>query len=288
MASGRAGRRRFGLLASALLGVLLAGTPSTGSGRADPRIALVVGNGRYVATSRLANPPNDARAIAQVLRGVGFEVTEVIDAGRARLEEEIRRFRDARRGVAASIFFYAGHGLQIDGENYLVPVDARFEDGIDVVAGLIGLSGVVAPTANGSRVNLVFLDACRDNPLGDSLKQTIGQRGRSVTLDGGRPVRSVGQGLAEMKAGVGTLIAYATAPDTVAEDGHGKHSPFSLGLLRYIREPGLEIRQLLTKVRLDVVKETERRQVPWDHSSLTENFYFIAPVKPKRPALPPP
>ena len=270
------------------LAVALAPAPASAGATADARVALVIGNGRYVSTARLPNPPNDARAVSQVLRGLGFEVTEVIDADRARLEHEVRRFRDALRGATASIFFYAGHGLQIDGENYLVPIDASFEESADIASRLIGLSGVLAAAETGPKVNLLFLDACRNNPLADALKQTISQRSRSMTLDGVRPIRSVGQGLAEMKAGIGTLIAYATSPDNVAEDGQGRHSPFTQAFLRHIREPGLEVRQFLTKVRLDVVKDTDRRQVPWDHSSLTENFYFIPPVKPRPVPMPPP
>lgn len=270
-----------------VLALFLTTSLTAGAEKGDRRVALVVGNGSYQYNSFLPNPPNDARAVSRVLRGLGFRVAEVIDTDKSNMEREIQHFTALLRVADVSLFFYAGHGLQIDGENYLVPTDASFHDNFDISSQLIGLSEIVFAIGKGPKVNLIFLDACRNNPMADLLKAKISQ-GRSVTTDGSHLVRSVGQGLAEMKGVVGTLIAYATAPDEEAEDGLGVHSPFTSAFLKHIEEPGLEVRQFLTRVRLDVLKATEYRQVPWDHSSLTTDFYFKPPEKRRPIPLPPP
>ena len=135
--------------------------------------------------------------------------------------------------------------------------------------------------------NLIFLDACRKNPFTDVIKNQV-NAGREITIGDAKFVKNVGQGLAEMKAGAGTLIAYATQPGNIAADGQGSNSPFTTGILRHIRERGTEIRTLLTFVRRSVMEETNKRQIPWDHSSLVNDFYFIAPVRARDIPLPPP
>ncbi len=267
-----------------VLALFLATAVTVGAEKGNLRVALVIGNGSYQHTTSLPNPPNDARGVSQVLRGMEFLVVEVINADKSELDREMQRYQALLGDAYVSLFFYAGHGLQIDGENYLVPTDASFNNDSDIFSQLVGLSGFISAIEKGPKVNLVFLDACRNNPLADVLKARI-SRSRSVIFDGSRKVRSVGQGLAEMKGVVGTLIAYATAPDNVAEDGQGKNSPFTAAFLKYVEEPGLEVRQFLTKVRLDVLGATGYRQVPWDHSSLTVDFYFKPP---ESVPLPPP
>ncbi|MDH5587218.1 MAG: caspase family protein, partial [Nitrospirota bacterium] len=186
-------------------------------------------------------------------------------------------------GAKVAVFFYAGHGLQLNNKNFLVPVD--FDPRVEEYLGnqLIVLDTILQEMTRRTPVNVVFLDACRDNPFTDVLSARM-TKGRSVAIDQHRGIQTVGTGLAEVKGSVGTLIAYATQPGNVAMDGEGDNSPFTLGLLQHLETPGLEVRELLMKVRGSVVEETSGVQIPWDHSSLMERFYF----KKKRFRAPPP
>ncbi len=255
--------------------------------QAANRVAIVLGNGNYLHTSTLPNPPNDARQVSSALEALEFRVNLLIDASKQDLERLQNDTGKLLRGADVGLFFYAGHGLQINGENFIVPVDASFEKTEDISDQLVSLTKFLSRMEEYTTTNLIFLDACRNNPLADVIQDQV-TAGRSITIDGENQVRSVGQGLAEMKASVGTLIAYATQPGNVAEDGEGTNSPFTTGILRHISDPGAEIREILTLVRVSVLEETNRRQIPWDHSSLTEEFYFIAPVNPRDVPLPPP
>ena len=230
------------------------------------RVALVIGNGAYVNAGVLPNPPNDGREMAEALRRVGFEVMEGIDLDRQAMEQMVRSFARTIRGSDVALLFYAGHGLQVAGINYLVPIDATLEHEADLPFEAFNMDVVLRQMEQGERTNLIFLDACRDNPLARSLARSMGAT-RSA---------SVGRGLARIESGIGTLIAYATQPDNVALDGQGSNSPFTSAILAHIDTPGLEVRQLLTRVRQQVIEETDRRQVPWDHSSLTGEFFFVA------------
>jgi len=251
------------------------------------RVAIVMGNGAYLHTATLPNPPNDARRISRALESLGFQVHTIINASKQDLERLHNDVGKLLRRADVGLFFYAGHGLQINGENFMVPVDASFDNTQDLSSELVSLTGFLSQMEQHTATNLIFLDACRNNPLADVIQDQM-SAGRSLSVGSEQQVRSVGQGLAEMKASVGTLIAYATQPGNVAEDGQGSNSPFTTGILRHIGEPGVEIREILTSVRVSVLGETSRRQIPWDHSSLTEEFYFIEPVKPKDVPLPPP
>jgi uncharacterized caspase-like protein len=229
-----------------------------------PRLALVVGNGEYRFAPELANPLNDGRDIAAVLRELGFKVIEGYNLDGAGMRAKIAEFGSAMPGAATTLLFYAGHGIQVAGKNYLVPVDAKLERPSALGVEAIEVDTILADMETEKRTNLVFLDACRDNPLSRSLARSFGAT-RSST---------VGQGLAQLNAGIGTLITFATSPNTVALDGSGRNSPFTAALLRHIRTPDIEIRTMLTRVRADVVKATNDRQLPWDHSSLLGEFYF--------------
>ena len=251
------------------------------------RVAIILGNGNYTNTSVLINPPNDARAISAALEALGFDVFSVVDATKRDLDRLQTDAGKIFRGAEVGLFFYAGHGMQINGENYMVPVDASFDDVTDILSQLVSLTQFLRRMEEFTPTNIIFLDACRNNPLADVVQDQV-MAGRSLTVGDRQNVDRVGQGLAEMHASVGTLIAYATQPGNVAEDGQGGNSPFTTGLLRHITEPGQEIREILTRVRVSVLDETNRRQIPWDHSSLTEEFYFIAPVKPRDVPIPPP
>ncbi|MCP4621787.1 MAG: tetratricopeptide repeat protein [Bradyrhizobium sp.] len=230
-----------------------------------PRVALVIGNAAYSNVPSLTNPVNDAREMSSALRELGFKVIEGYNLTSTTMRNKIAEFGAALSGAGVSLFYYAGHGMQVSGRNYLVPVDARVERPSALGTEAIEVNTVIADMEAEKRINLVFLDACRDNPLSRNLARSMGGGSRSA---------AVGQGLAQVNAGIGTLITFATSPDTIALDGSGRNSPFTQAMLKYIRTPGLEIRSMLTRVRADVIRATNEQQVPWDHSSLTGDFYF--------------
>jgi uncharacterized caspase-like protein len=234
--------------------------------RASERVALVIGNGAYQHAAKLKNPANDASDIARALREIGFEVIEGHDLDRRGVEAQVRAFSDKLDTAKIALFFYAGHGLQVDGRNYLVPVDARLQRPGDVALDAVDVQVVLQQMEAGQRANLVFLDACRDNPLARSLASALGT-GRSG---------AVGRGLTSMQSPVGTLIAFATQPDAIASDGSGRNSPFTAALVKHIRTPGIDIAVLMRRVRNDVLAATGRKQVPWDHSSLTDSVVLVA------------
>jgi len=231
---------------------------------AERRVALVIGNSAYRSAPTLPNPVRDAEAMATSLQRLGFEVTKGIDLDRAETELIVREFARKLPGSQVAMVFYAGHGLQVGGQNYLVPVDAELDQEMDLDFEATSLDLVLRQMEREPRVNLVFLDACRDNPLAQNLARSMGAA-RST---------AVGRGLAVIDSSVGSFIAYATQPGNVALDGEGAHSPFTAALLQYIDSPGLSLSDLMAKVRSDVIAATAGKQVPWDHSSLTGSFYF--------------
>lgn len=249
---------------------------------AETRVALVIGNSAYRNTAALPNPRNDAAAMAAALQPLGFRVLSGFDLDRAHTETMLRDFADSLVDVDVALFYYAGHGLQVEGRNYILPVDARLAGENDLPFETVDLSLVLALMERQSRINLVFLDSCRDNPLAQTLARSMGAS-RSAGL---------GRGLAIAEGGIGTLLVYATQPGNVALDGTGSHSPFTQALLDHIATPDIEVRQMLSRVRGAVLEATAGRQVPWDHSSLTGDFFFVgrglalAQPAPAAPALP--
>lgn len=236
------------------------------------RVALVIGNGAYLGAPALANPANDARVIAKNLRDIGFEVSEGNDLKHADMK---RTIHDFLRGAASSrmaMVFYAGHGMQIDGRNYLVPVDADFSRGINLAADMTDVDFILTGLDDRIRTNIIVLDACRDNPLAQKSAQ-VAESGRSVTVRSG--LAAPGGLGAGATLGAGTLLAFATAPGQVALDGDGANSPFSAALGRHISTPGLEVQQMLTRVRSEVVSATVNKQVPWSNSSLLGEVYLV-------------
>jgi uncharacterized caspase-like protein len=221
------------------------------------RVALVVGNSDYRYAGKLANPTNDETDFAKSLRQLGFEVVAGSNLDRHGMDDAIREFGRKLEGADLALFFYAGHGLQVGGKNYLVPVDAKLERVGDLALDAVDIGTVLAQMESQKRVNLVFLDACRDNPLARSLVSSLGTRGIAV-----------GAGLASVQSAIGTMIAYSTQPDNVALDGAGRNSPFTAALLKHIATPNVEIGTIMRRVRADVVAATHERQVPWDSSSL--------------------
>ncbi|MBL8837743.1 MAG: caspase family protein [Alphaproteobacteria bacterium] len=252
-----------GLVMLAVAGV--AALPRDGMAQIPPgerRVALIVGNSAYAGGGRLANPGNDAQAIAGLLRGLGFDVEVALDAGYLDLTRAVRRFGDRIETAHVALFYYAGHGLQLAGTNFLVPVDAQLANERDVRFETVDLASIVdLMRGQTPRVNLIFLDACRDNPLARAMNRTNQTRALQ------------GPGLAPMTAS-GMLIAFSTEPGSVSVDGTGDNSPFTAALLQHMPTPGLEIRQMLTRVRQSVRQATGGRQIPWDHSSLDTEFYF--------------
>jgi len=252
--------------------------------KADRRVAFVVGNGAYKNVAQLPNPPIDAKAMAGVLRNVGFEVVEGVNLTRDKMTEKLLDFGKKAQGADVALFFYAGHGIAISGTNYLLPVDADIKSEMDVKLGAaINIDLTLDQTMGDAKVKLVFLDACRDNPFAAKIKSNAT---RSV---------SVQQGLAEMKSGEGTLIAFATGPGQTALDGQeGTNSPFTRALMAHITQPGLEIQQAMTEVRAQVNEETNKGQLPWGHTNLIGAVYLnpaaapaanaAAPASPGAPA----
>src|SRR3982075_2659844 len=252
---------RLLILTLSVLGMLV----SANAAKADRRVAFVVGNGAYKNVTPLPNPPIDAKAMAGVLRNVGFEVVEGTNLTRDKMTEKLLDFGKKAQGADVAVFFYAGHGIAISGTNYLLPVDADIKSEMDVKLGAaINIDLTLDQTMSDAKVKLVFLDACRDNPFAAKIKSNSATR--SV---------SVGSGLAEMKSGEGTLIAFATGPGQTALDGQeGTNSPFTRALMANIAKPGVEIQQAMTQVRAQVNEETNKGQLPWGHTNLIGSVYL--------------
>ncbi|MER9856897.1 MULTISPECIES: caspase domain-containing protein [unclassified Mesorhizobium] len=266
---------RLAILAWAFLGLLLL------SADAQPqrRVALVIGNGTYAEAGTLANPVNDALDIADKLRSIGFEVIEGNDLGKRELERSIGAFSDALQGAGVGLFYYAGHGLQVDGRNYIVPVDARLDVPVKLQLEAVPIDEVLDIMEQQTKVSLVFLDACRNNPFARSLSRTAITRSAKALA-----------GLAQFDSTRGSFIAFSTAPGAVAMDGSGRNSPFAAALLRHIAEPGQSINDMMIAVRRDVVSQTRETQRPWEQGSLLERFEFVSdgqPAEPQRPAAAP-
>lgn len=238
------------------------------------KIALVIGNGAYRNAPPLPNPPNDARGVASNLRNMGFEVSEGIDLDKAKLRDGIVAFLRDAASANLVVVFYAGHGMQIDGKNYLVPVDANFDGSSDFTTVMTDVDTILAALDGKLRTNIIILDACRDNPMAKPPVVAAAEPSRSVRVRSGLAAPSnVGAGA---MAGAGTMIAFATAPGQVALDGDGANSPFSAALIRHVGTPGLEVQQMMTRVRADVVASTKSKQVPWSNSALIGEVFLNA------------
>ncbi len=235
---------------------------------APARIALVIGNGDY-EHAPLKNPVNDAALIAATLRGVGFEVFDYSNINRRELKRAFSRFgkRIAEAGRdTVSLVYYSGHGAQVRGENYLIPVGSIIEDELDVDIEGVRASSLLRTLEDAkAALNIVILDACRNNPFKSSS-------------------RSATRGLAKMDAPTGTLLAYSTAPGHLAEDGSGSNSAYTKALSLAIRTPGAKVEEVFKRVRIEVMTRTLDEQVPWESSSLTGDFYFVEGATSAKPA----
>ena len=227
------------------------------------RLALVIGNSDYVSVPHLDNPKNDATAVAQHLHDLGFSVTLALNLDKAKFEEEVRKFAGSLDGAQAAVVFYAGHGLQIDGRNYMVPIDADVSNEADLPFQLVAVDIALQQLASQRITTIVILDACRNNPLANKLAKAINKRANAL-----------GQGLASIYASADTLISFSTQPGNVALDGDGPDSPFTEALLKHIDVANVDVLSVLRDVRRDVVTHTNEHQVPWETSSLLDEFFF--------------
>jgi Caspase domain len=225
----------------------------------EQRVALVIGNSKYQNAPPLANPDNDAQSMAQLLNSAGFEVIAATDLTQNDMIKVVQDFSakvSARGPNTVAMVYYAGHGVQLAGENYLVPIDAKISTPSDLANNAVRLVDVMGTLETiPSRMRIVVLDACRNNPFPD--------------------VNDSGRGLAIVDAPNGSIVGYSTAPGSEAQDGAGGHSPYTQAFLRVAREPNLPIEQLFKRVRLEVNNATDGRQIPWESSSLTSDFYFF-------------
>lgn len=260
-----------------LSGIILAFLAAFGAEAATPdvkRVALVIGNSNYVHAVTLPNPANDARLIASTLRNAGFEVIEGVDQDNAGMHSLISRFTEQAYDADLAVIFYAGHGMQVDGKNYLIPVDADLTSPAYLKTRTVQIDDFMAALPPDPAIGVIILDACRDNPLARTLAASL-PKSRSTSL---------GTGLAPVEAksdGVGTgglLIAYATDPGAIAFDGDGADSPYSTALAKHLTEPGVEIQSALTRVRGEVTETTQGRQRPWHNASLGREVFLGKPV----------
>ena len=229
------------------------------------RLAFVVGNADYDAAPDLANSANDATAIADALKRLNFKVTLLTNAGGESLWVELDRFIAEAETAESAVFFYSGHAFQMSGVNYLVPVTAKLQGRESAKAEAWSLDSIISRLQSRSRQTLIFLDACRNDPLPAAVRGSGASAG----------------GLARVQTGVGTFVAFSTEPGGVTADGvaGAKNSPFTTALLAHIETEGISISDMMIEVRNDVENATLRKQVPWDQSSLREQFYFQPPVE---------
>ncbi|RUT93626.1 hypothetical protein EOD23_34335, partial [Mesorhizobium sp. USDA-HM6] len=259
-----------GLFFLAAVDLLQASALAAGSNR----VALVIGNSKYVYAPALPNPAGDARLMADVLRKAGFNVIEGVDLDYAGMRDRLNKFTEASYDADTALIYYAGHGMQVNGKNYLIPVDAELTAPAHLKTRTIQIDELLAALPPDPAVGIVILDACRDNPLARTLAASL-PKSRSTTAPGLAPIdvssADVGSG--------GVLIAFATDPGAVSYDGNGANSPYTMSLARHLAEPGVEIQSALTRVRGEVTAETDGRQRPWHNASLGREV-FIGPQAP--------
>ena len=243
------GRQARPATMAAVAGLLLSVLP--GAAQAAQRVALVIGNSAYEHVPFLPNPGNDARAMSDAFERLGYSVTRIENAGRETLFRGLQDFKRAAGASDVAVVFYAGHGIEVDKSNFLVPVDAKLARDDDVEYEAVPLDLVMRAVGGARRLGLVVLDACRHNPFVASMQRA-------------GATRSIGRGLARVAPSGGTLVAYAAEEGKTAADGDGRNSPYTGALLRYLEEPGLDVGRLFRKVRAAVVRETGGAQKPFE------------------------
>ena len=245
-----------------ILAMLAWSAVCSGMAYAQDRVALVIGNGAYTANSVLTNPVNDAKEIAAALERLGFAVTTANDAGFDKMRRALLDFGRVARRAEIAIVYFAGHGIEVGGENWLIPVDAELKADTDSEHEAIGLKSVLSTVESAKKLGLVILDACRNNPFAATMQRTI-------------RTRAVARGLAPVEPSGNVLVAYAAKEGTTADDGAGRNSPFTLALLKHMETPGLEINFLFRNVRDDVIQATRRAQQPFVYGSLSKDAIYL-------------
>jgi uncharacterized caspase-like protein len=237
-----------------------------GTARAQKRVALIIGMSKYERVPQLANPASDANAVSSLFKSVGFDVVNTEhDLGIAGFRRSIRNFSDIARDADIAVVYYAGHGIEVDGVNYLIPADAKLLSDFDIEDETISLDRVLKALEGAKRLKLIVLDACRDNPFAKTMSRTVASR-------------SIGRGLAKVEPAMSdTLIAFAAKAGAVASDGDGEHSPFATALVRNIAEPGLDLRLAFGRIRDEVLKATANRQEPFVYGSLGGETMALVP-----------
>ncbi len=248
--------------------LLILSVPAHASGK---RVALVIGNAAYTDAVALVNPKNDAADMAAALKAVGFTVILGIDLTKTQMDRKILQFSGALSGADAGVFYYSGHGLQVAGVNYLVPIDAELTSPAALDFEMVRLDLVQRTMEREAKTNILFLDACRNNPLARNLARALGTRSMEI-----------GRGLAPTESGAGTLISFSTQPGNVALDGSERNSPFTGPLANAIGTSSEDILSILTAVRNEVMAATKEKQVPWENNALRAKFYF-SPIEPSQP-----
>ena len=280
-----------------ILSAALAVAVSSVSGLAAPekRVALVIGNAAYSGISPLQKPLNDAQKMAEVLRGLGYEVIVGENARKRELETLAQRFRSALKGADVGFFFYSGHGFQTNRieqqhpVNHIVPIDFNVQE-VSTAVGSLALDVIIDAIRSQARVGFIFMDACRNDPQLAAASERLASNTRSVTIARGFAPVSVIEKASATKAGVGKgptglLIAYATDPGNVALEGEtGSLSPFTGALAKHLLAPGLSAAEIMGRVSAEVASQTRGQQTPWNVSSLTAGAYLFTPKPPVAPA----
>src|SRR5437899_2679301 len=250
---------------------LLAGQPAF----AEKRVALVIGNSAYRNVAKLSNPANDAVAVAAMFKSAGFDTVESkLNLTVSELRKALRDFGNTSRDADVAVVYYAGHGIELDGTNYLIPVDATLETDADVLDETLSLDRVLFAVEPAKQLRLVILDACRDNPFAKTMKRTIASR-------------AIGRGLAKVEpSSPNTMIAFAAKAGSTASDGDSKNSPFAAALVNHLTKPGLDLRKAFGFVRDDVLKATGNAQEPFVYGSLGGNDVTLVPAAPAAVAAP--
>src|SRR5829696_2969348 len=246
-----------------------------GSALAEKRVALVIGNSAYQKVAKLPNPSNDAAAVAAMLKAAGFDSVESrLNVPASDLRKTLREFAARARDADIAVVYYAGHGIELDGTNYLIPVDASLETDGDVLDETVPLERVLFAVEPARQLRLVILDACRDNPFAKTMKRTIASR-------------AIGRGLAKVEpTSPNTMIAFAAKAGSTASDGDSKNSPFAAALVNHLTKPGLDLRKAFGFVRDDVLKATGNAQEPFVYGSLGGNDVTLVPAAPAVVAAP--
>jgi uncharacterized caspase-like protein len=260
-------------IASTVLSLCLLSQPAW----ADKRVALVIGNSAYQNVNRLSNPANDAAAVATIFESAHFDVVDSRrDLSAVEMRKTLRDFTSKSRDADVAVIYYAGHGIEVDGINYLIPVDAQLETDADVFDEALSLDRVLVAVESAKQLRLVILDACRENPFSKAMKRTLGSR-------------AIGRGLAKVEpSNPNTMIAFAAKAGSTASDGDSKNSPFAAALVNHLTKPGLDLRKAFGFVRDDVLKVTNNKQEPFIYGSLGGNDVSLVPGAPAAAALPSP